>query len=190
MSIRVRPKGLSAGLIYSMFSWMVLIFNYKVLTQLLNMPMILQSRCGKMELISYRKWRAIFEGWSENNSMSSNPGKSKELTIRKKGFVEELCKIHNILQYSELKLLGVIFQYNCKYASHVSEKVVKANKCLHEIRTLRHEGYNQEELDYLFQSIVMPQKMDRKWSQRKIRMAWTQCKGSLCQFYRYLKKSG
>ena len=83
-----------------------------------------------MELISYRKWRAIFEGWSENNSMSRNPGKSKELTIRKKGFVEELCKIHNILQYSELKLLGVIFQYNCKYASHVPEKIVKANKCL------------------------------------------------------------
>ena len=180
MSIRVRPKGLSAGLIYSMFSWMVLIFNYKVLTQLLNMPMILQSRCGKMELISYRKWRAIFEVWSENNSMSSNPGKSKELTIRKKGFVEELCKIHNILQYSELKLLGVIFQYNCKYASHVPEKIVKANKCLHVIRTLRHEGYNQEELDYLFQSIVMPQKMGPKWSQRKIRMAWTQCSGSLC----------
>ena len=36
------------------------------------------------------------------------------------------------------------------------EKLVKANKCLHVIRTLRQEGYNQEELDYLFQSIVMP----------------------------------
>ena len=94
--------------------------------------------------------------------MSSNPGKCKELTIRKKGFVEELCKINNIPQCSELKLLGVIFQYNCKYASHVSAKVVKANKCLHEVRTLLHGGYNQEELDYLFQSIVMPQKMDRK----------------------------
>ena len=35
------------------------------------------------------------------------------------------------------------------------EKLVKANKCLHVVRTLRQEGYNQEELDYLFQSIVM-----------------------------------
>jgi len=75
--------------------------------------------------------------------------------MRKKGFVEELSKIHNLPQCSELKLLGVIFQYNCKHASHVREKLVKANKCLHVVRTLRQEGYNQEELDYLFQSIVM-----------------------------------
>lgn len=87
--------------------------------------------------------------------MSCNPGKSKELTMRKKGFVEELCKIHNLPQCSELKLIDVIFQYNCKHASHVREKLVKANKCLHVVRTLRQEGYNQEELDYLFQSIVM-----------------------------------
>ena len=110
-----------------------------------------------MELINHRKWWAIFYvGLKKKKTMSCNPGKCKELTIRKKGFVEELCKIHNILQCSELKLLGVIFQYNCKYASNVCEKIVKANKCLHVIRTFRQEGYNQEELDYLFQSFVMP----------------------------------
>ena len=59
--------------------------------------------------------------------MSRNPGKSKELAMRKKPFVEELCKIHNIPQCSELKLLSVIYQYNCQYASHVREKLVKAN---------------------------------------------------------------
>ena len=96
-----------------------------------------------------------FLRWSEKNSMSCNPGKSKELTMRKKGFVEELCKIHNLPQCSELKLLGVIFQYNCKHASHVREKLVKANKCLHVVRTLRQDGYNQEELGYMFRSIVM-----------------------------------
>ena len=36
-----------------------------------------------------------FLRWSEKNSMSYNPGKCKELTMRKKGFVDELCKIHN-----------------------------------------------------------------------------------------------
>ena len=61
--------------------------------------------------------------------MSCNPGKCKELTMRKKGFVEKLCIIHNISQCSELKLLGVIFQYNCKYASHVREKLVFLNAC-------------------------------------------------------------
>ena len=88
--------------------------------------------------------------------VTGNPGKCKELTMRKKGFVEELCKIHNIPQGSELKLLGVIYHYNYKYASHEREKLVKANKCLHVIRTLRQERYNQGELDYLLQSIVMP----------------------------------
>ena len=88
--------------------------------------------------------------------MSCNPGKCKELTVRKKGFVGELCKIHNIPQCSQLELLGVIFQYNCKYARHVREKLVKDNKCLHVTITLRQEGYNQEELDYLLQSIVLP----------------------------------
>ena len=61
---------------------------------------------------------------------------------------------HNIPQCSELKLLGVIFQYNCKYASNVRKRLVKAG--LHVRRTLRRERYNQQELDYLFQSIVMP----------------------------------
>ena len=52
----------------------------------------------------------------------------KELTMRKKkGFEEELCKIPNIPQGSELKLLGVIFQHNSKYKSQVREKLVKAN---------------------------------------------------------------
>ena len=78
-----------------------------------------------------------FLRWSEKNCMSCNPGKSKELTMRKNGFLEELCKIHNLPQCSELKLLGVIFHYNCKHASHVREKLVKGNKCLHVVRTLR-----------------------------------------------------
>ena len=98
-----------------------------------------------MELISHRRWWTVFLRWSVENSTSCIPRKCKELTLRKKGFGEELCKIHNILQCSELKLLGVIFQCNCKYASHVCEKLVKANKCLLVIRTLRQEGYNQEE---------------------------------------------
>ena len=36
-----------------------------------------------------------------------------------------------------------------------TQKLVKATKCLHAIRTLRQERYNQEELDYPFQSIFM-----------------------------------
>ena len=56
-----------------------------------------------------------------------NPGKSKELAMRKKGFVEELCKMHNLPQCSELKLLDVIYQYSCKYASQKRES---SGRCL------------------------------------------------------------
>ena len=52
----------------------------------------------------------IFYVGLKKNSMSCNPGKCKELTMHKNGFVEELCKIHNIPQCSKLKLSGVIFQ--------------------------------------------------------------------------------
>ena len=40
--------------------------------------------------------------------------------------------------------------------SQVREKLVKANKSLHVVRTLRKEDYHQHELDHLFQTIVMP----------------------------------
>ena len=50
-----------------------------------------------------------FVRWSEKNYMSCNPRKCKELTLHKKGFLEELCKMYNNPEGRELKLLGVIF---------------------------------------------------------------------------------
>ena len=35
-------------------------------------------------------------------------------------------------------------------------KLIKANKCLFILRSLRKEGYSQAELDHLFSSIVLP----------------------------------
>ena len=39
---------------------------------------------------------------------------------------------------------------------YIYDKLIQANKCLYVIRTLRLEGYHQREVDYLFQSIVLP----------------------------------
>ena len=49
----------------------------------------------------------------------------------------------------ELVLLGVTFQDNNRLTSHVRKKLIKPNKCLYVIRTLRAEGYSNDELDYL-----------------------------------------
>ena len=43
-----------------------------------------------------------------------------------------------------------------KFNEHVRTKLVKANKCLHVLRTLRKEHYSQAEIDHLFISIVLP----------------------------------
>ena len=39
---------------------------------------------------------------------------------------------------------------------HVKRKLIKAIKSLHILRTLRKEGYNQSEIDLLFNTIVLP----------------------------------
>ena len=96
-----------------------------------------------------------FLSWSEDNFMTCNPGKCKELIIQKKGYNDQLDNVYNIPQCKELPILGTTFQDNLKFTSHVRGKLVKANKCLYVIRTLRTEGYSQCEIDYLFKTLVI-----------------------------------
>ena len=52
-------------------------------------------------------------------------------------------------------MLCVTFQQNCKYSSHLRAKVIKANKSLFLLGSLRKEGMSQEEVDHLFNAIVL-----------------------------------
>ena len=88
--------------------------------------------------------------------MKSNLSKCKELTFRKKSIEVDFPVVFNIPQCMELKILGVVFQDDCKFKSHVHSKLIKANKCLYVLRSLRKEGYNQKEVDHLFNSLVLP----------------------------------
>ena len=45
---------------------------------------------------------------------------------------------------------------NCKFTEHIRLKLIKANRCLHVLRSLRKEQYSQVEMDHLFKSIVLP----------------------------------
>ena len=49
-----------------------------------------------------------------------------------------------------VSILGVTFQSDCKLNTHVKNKLVKANKCLYVLKSLRKEGYKQAEIDFLF----------------------------------------
>ena len=86
-----------------------------------------------------------------------NPTKCKEIIFRKEGFSQDIAPVSNIPQCAELPILGVTFQQNCKYSSHVRAKVIKANKSLlFVLGSLRKEGMSQEEVDHLFHAIVLP----------------------------------
>ena len=60
------------------------------------------------------------------------------------------------MQGTELPILGVTFQENCKYSEHARAKLIKANKCLFVLRTLRKEDFSHGEVDHLFSALVLP----------------------------------
>ena len=97
-----------------------------------------------------------FLEWSRRNSMKSNPAKCKELSFRKKCCIETFPLVFGIPQQSSILILGDNFQEDSRFTIHVHEKLKKANRCLFIIRSLRNEGYRQEEIDHLFITLVLP----------------------------------
>ena len=55
-----------------------------------------------------------------------------------------------------MPILDVTFQENCKHSEHLRAKLIKANKCLFVLRSLRKEGFSQGEVDHLFSALVLP----------------------------------
>ena len=94
--------------------------------------------------------------WSKENSIICNPSQCKEIIFCKKGFIQDIAQVNNIPQSTELPILGVTFQENCKYSEYVRAKLSKANKCLFVLRSLRKEGFSQGEVDHLFSALVLP----------------------------------
>ena len=98
-----------------------------------------------------------FLGWTNDNAMSCNPSKCKELVICKKGVDGSSFEpVAGIPKCDQLTILGMTFETNYRFSSHVKIKFIKSNKCLHVLRCLRKEGFNQQELHDLFISLVLP----------------------------------
>ena len=77
----------------------------------------------------------------------------------KKGNAQIFDRVARIPQVKDLVLLGVTFQSNTRFNIHAKNTLRKANKSLHVLRTLRRDGYNQKEIDYLY--IVLPNSLIR-----------------------------
>ena len=75
---------------------------------------------------------------------------------KKRHTAEAYNSILGIPQTSTVTILGLTFQPNCKFSTHLKEKLCKTNKCLYVIRCLQKEGCSQAEVDHLFSSIVLP----------------------------------
>ena len=73
--------------------------------------------------------------------------------IKKRGNHDLYSPIGLIPSCKEVEVFGVTFQCDSKFSVHVKNKLIKANKSLHILRTLRKEGYNQSEIDLLFSNI-------------------------------------
>ena len=87
--------------------------------------------------------------------MSCNATKCKEIIFCKKDVSQDISPVSNIPQCTELSMLAVTFQQNFKYSSHMPSKGIKANKSLFVLGSLRKKGMSQEELDHLFNAIVL-----------------------------------
>ena len=100
------------------------------------------------------KQRRNAPGMSKKLSQFSSPsrafGKGKETAA------SQANMISNIPQCSELTVLGLSFQQDCRFDKHVKGKLGKANKCLYVIRSLRKEGCNQFEVDYYLRQLFYP----------------------------------
>ena len=96
-----------------------------------------------------------FLDWTNTNGMSCNPSKCKELTIKKRGNRDLYSPIRMIPSCKEVEIFGVTFQCESKLSVHVKNKLIKANKSIRILRTLGKEGYNQSEIDLLFNTIVL-----------------------------------
>ena len=77
-----------------------------------------------------------FMEWSSNNSMSCNLSKCKEIVFRMKSCTQVFPLMSSISQTRALSILGVTFQEDYRFTTHVRNKllIIKANKCLYILR--------------------------------------------------------
>ena len=76
----------------------------------------------------------------KNNCMTRNLSKRKELAFMKKDNAQIFDRGVGIPKVKDLVLLSVTFQPDTRFNIPLKNKLTKANKSLHVLRTLRREG--------------------------------------------------
>ena len=96
------------------------------------------------------------KSWAEQNQMSLNLGKTKELMLKTNTSKSPPTAVNGIKQVSTLKLLGVTFHENPRNWDLQFENLMsKAAKRMHILRVCKVNGYSTRDLHYLFTSLIM-----------------------------------
>ena len=80
---------------------------------------------------------------------------SRILRVRKRGAVWARNSVPQMILTMRFCRQRILFKLEI-YSEHVRAKLIKANKCLFVLRSLRKEGFSQGEVDHLFSALVLP----------------------------------
>ena len=97
------------------------------------------------------------QDWAVKNKMVINMEKTKELVFRRPNPRCFICPapIVNIVQVSEIKLLGVLFSSNFKFDSHVKFLLSQCNQRSYLLRQLHSQGLSSRYVHIVFDAIVI-----------------------------------
>ena len=134
---------------------------------------ICQNRRSSTAVMGCQEW------WKNVDLTSQHHNQSNHLTLGRDSldclndYFGQLCydentrptdvriaEVGEVPEISQRLVRGVTLQSNCKFHSHVRQKLVKANRCLHVLRMLRKEQCTQADIDHLFISLVGPHVLD------------------------------
>ena len=105
--------------------------------------------CAPEEVDSIKKW-------ATENIMFINLTKTKELVIRGRSKAPIPTPLPGIGQVDNIKLLGVTFHHSPNnWDSHFNTLLSKAGKRMDVLRICKMFGYGQENLHYLFDTLIM-----------------------------------
>ena len=105
--------------------------------------------CAPEEVDSIKKW-------ATENIMFINLTKTKELVIRGRSTAPIPTPLPGIEQVDNIKLLGVTFHHSPNnWDSHFNTLLSKAGKRMDVLRICKKFGYGQENLHYLFDTLIM-----------------------------------
>jgi hypothetical protein len=95
------------------------------------------------------------QSWAQNNRMTLNMGKTKEMVVRGKTNKPVPPIAPAIERVPCLKLLGLIFQENpCNWDLYLENLLAKAGSRLYILRICKYYGYPKDQISTLFDSLV------------------------------------